>query len=170
MEPGRILVGDHDGIYVLKFTGDVRVTLCATVDSFLKALLNRGDFRAVVVDLTATDGIDSTSLGLLARLSIETQRRFGFVPTLVSTQPDITRLLSTMGFDDVFHIVEEPLTEVGQLGELPELESDQEDLRQRVLEAHRVLMSLNDRNRENFQDLVTALETEARPHRRNQRR
>ncbi|MCC5885911.1 MAG: STAS domain-containing protein [Gammaproteobacteria bacterium] len=168
MEHGRILVGDHDGIYVLKFTGDVRVTLCATVDSFLRTLLNRDDFRAVIVDLTATEGIDSTSLGLLARLSLETQRRFGFIPTLVSTQPDITRLLTTMGFDDVFHIVEEPLTEVEQLGELPELESDEEDVRERVLEAHRVLMSLNDRNRENFQDLVMALEAEARPHPRSQ--
>ncbi|MCC5873260.1 MAG: STAS domain-containing protein [Gammaproteobacteria bacterium] len=169
MENGRILVGDHDGIYVLKFTGDVRVTLCATVDSFLRTLLNRDDFRAVIVDLTATDGIDSTSLGLLARLSIETQRRFGFIPTLVSTRPDITRLLTTMGFEDVFHIVEEPLTEVGQLGELPEIEGDEADVRERVLEAHRVLMSLNDRNRENFRDLVMALESEARPQPRSHR-
>ena len=158
MEPGRILVGDHNGIYVLKFTGDVRVNLCATVDSFLRTLLNRDDFRAVIVDLTATEGIDSTSLGLLARLSLETRRRFGFIPTLVSTIPDITRLLETMGFSDVFHIVEEPLTSVGQLGELPEIETDEEDVRHRVLDAHRVLMGLNDRNRENFQDLVTALE------------
>jgi len=158
MEAGRILVGDHNGIYVLKFTGDVRVNLCATVDSFLRTLLNRDDFRAVIVDLTATEGIDSTSLGLLARLSLETQRRFGFIPTLVSTRPDITRLLDTMGFEDVFHIVEEPLVSAGQLGELPELETDEEDVRQRVLDAHKVLMGLNDRNRENFQDLVTALE------------
>lgn len=169
MEPGRILVGDHDGIYVLKFTGDVRVNLCATVDSFLRQLLNRDDFRAVIVDLSQTEGIDSTSLGLLARLSIETQRRFGFVPTLVSTRPDITRLLTTMGFGDVFHIVEQPLTDVEQLGELPELESDEDSVRERVLEAHRVLMSLNDRNRENFQDLVTALEAESRPLSRSQR-
>lgn len=160
MEPGRILVGDHDGIYVLKFTGDVRVTLCATVDSFLESLLSRDDFRAVIVDLTETDGIDSTSLGLLARLSLETQKRFDFKPTLVSTRADITRVLRTMGFADVFHIVEEPLTEIGQLGELPELETDVEDVRARVLEAHRTLMSLNDRNRRNFQNLVTALEAE----------
>lgn len=161
MEPGRILVGDRNGIYVLKFTGDVRVTLCATVDSFLRVLLNRDDFRAVIVDLSETEGIDSTSLGLLARLSLETKRRFGFIPTLVSTQPDITRVLRTMGFDDVFHIVEEPLEQVGQLGELPRLETDEGDVRERVLDAHRVLMSMNDRNRENFQDLVTALEAES---------
>lgn len=160
MEPGRILVGDHDGIYVLKFTGDVRVNLCATMDSFLRELLNREDFRAVVVDLTETEAIDSTSLGLLARLSLETQRRFGYCPTLVSTRPDITRVLQTMGFDDVFHIVQQPLTQVEQLGELPCEEDDTESMRERVLDAHRILMNMNDHNRENFQDLVMALEAE----------
>lgn len=162
MTQGRILVGDHDGIYVLKFTGDVRVTLCATMDAFLRSLLSRDDFRSVLVDLSDTEGIDSTSLGLLAKLSLETQRRFEVVPTLVSTNPDITRILRTMGFDDIFHILEEPLTEIGQLGELPTLETDEEeeDVRQRVLDAHRTLMDLNEQNRESFRDLVTALETD----------
>jgi anti-anti-sigma factor len=159
MSPGRILVGDHDGVYVLKFTGDVRVTLCATVDAFLRDLLRSDDFASVLVDLTDAEGIDSTSLGLLARLSIETKRRIGAVPTIVSTNPDITRVLLTMGFDDVFRIVEEPLEDVGQLGELAVLEADEDDLRRRVLDAHRTLMDLNETNRESFRDLVTALET-----------
>jgi ribosomal protein S8 len=34
-------------------------------------------------------------------------------------------------------------------------------LRQRVLDAHRTLMDLNEQNRESFRDLVTALETGA---------
>ncbi len=159
MSDGRILVGDHDGVYVLRFEGDVRVNLCATVDAFLRELLRSDDLASVLVDLTATEGIDSTSLGLLARLSIETRRRIGTVPTIVSTNPDITRVLRTMGFDDVFVILEEPLEDVGQLGELAPVEADEEDLRQRVIDAHRALMELNEENRESFRDLVTALET-----------
>jgi anti-anti-sigma factor len=128
------------------------------MDAFLRSLLGRDDFRSVLVDLTDTEGIDSTSLGLLAKLSLETQRRFDLIPTLVSTNPDITRVLRTMGFDDIFHIIEEPLSDAGQLGELPTLETDEDDVRQRVLDAHRVLMNLNDENRESFRDLVSALE------------
>ncbi|MEE4361120.1 MAG: STAS domain-containing protein [Pseudomonadales bacterium] len=158
MDSGRILVGDHDGVYVIKFVGDVRVTLCATMDAFLRGLLEREDFRSVIVDLQETSGIDSTSLGLLAKLSLETQRRFGVVPTLVSTNPDITRVLTAMGFGDVFHILESPLTETGQLGELPRIESDEEAMRQRVIDAHRTLMQLNESNRNCFRDLVLALE------------
>ena len=159
---GRILVAHHDGVYLMKFVGDVRVTLCVTVDSFLDSMFRDKHFNSVVVDLSRTEGIDSTSLGILAKLSIQAQDRFGFIPTLVSTNSDITRLLRSMGFEDVFNIVEEPIEAENQLGELPTRITSEEDVRQRVLEAHRVLMSLNDANREAFQDLVETLEAAAR--------
>ncbi len=158
MTKGRILVAMHDGVYLLKFVGDVRLSLCTAVDTFLDTMFDDPGFRTVIVDLSLTQGIDSTSLGILAKLSINAQDRFGCVPTLVSTNDDITHILMTMGFDDVFRIVEEPLAEIGQLGELPPCISSEEDVRQRVIEAHRYLMSLNDSNREAFRDLVETLE------------
>jgi len=161
VSPGRILVAEHEGVYLMKFIGDVRVTLCAAVDKFFDKMLHDGHFRSVVVDLTRTEGIDSTSLGILAKLSIRTLAQFGCLPTLVSTSPDITRILRTMGFDDIFHIVEEPLESKEQLGELPPCECSEEDMRQCVLDAHRVLMSLNESNRQAFQDLVETLEDSA---------
>ncbi|MGD8817156.1 MAG: STAS domain-containing protein [Acidobacteriota bacterium] len=158
--PGRILVGHHDGVYVILFEGDVRLTLCTAVDEYMDKMFRDPGFRSVVVDLSRTESIDSTSLGLLAKLSIQSQKRFNFRPTLVSTRRDITRVLVSMGFDDVFNIVEEPLEHTEQLGELPQVEADQEHVRQRVLDAHRVLMSMNDANREAFHDLVATLEAE----------
>ena len=156
---GRILVARQAGVYLMKFVGDVRVTLCTAVDSFLDTMFHDDEFRSVVVDLSRTDGIDSTSLGVLAKLSIQAKNRYDYIPTLVSTNPDITRILMTMGFDDVFNIVEEPIEHEAQLGELPMKESSEEDVRARVLEAHRALMSLNEANREAFQDLVETLES-----------
>lgn len=160
---GRILVGSYDGVYAMVFEGDVRLTLCAAVDDYLEKMFSDPDFRSVVVDLSKTENIDSTSLGLLAKLSIRACERFGCIPTLVSTRPDITRILVTMGFEDVFHIVEEPLEHTGQLGELPVTECSQEALRRRVIDAHRTLMVMNESNREAFEDLVATLEGEARP-------
>ncbi len=155
-------MAEHDGVYLMKFVGDVRVTLCAAVDAFLDAMLANAAFKSVVVDLSRTSGIDSTSLGILAKLSIRTREQFGFVPTLVSTNADITRVLLTMGFDDVFRIVQQPIEHKEQFGELHPSDCTEEDMRQRVLDAHRVLMSLNESNREAFEDLVETLEAAAR--------
>jgi anti-anti-sigma factor len=157
---GRILVGDHDGVYVLLFQGDVRLTLCTAVDAFLDRMFQDAGFKSVLVDLGETESIDSTSLGLLAKLSIQADRRFGYRPTLISTQADITRILVTMGLDDVFNLVREPLVHDEQLGELPCQAASEAEIRERVLEAHRILMDMNESNRTAFQDLVTTLESE----------
>ncbi len=158
MVPGRILVGNGDGTYLLKFVGDVRLSLGAAFDEFLDRLFRARKLRSVLVDLSGADAIDSTSLGALARLSVQAQKCLGCVPTLVSTRADITRLLVTMGFDDIFHIVHEPLEDERQLGELPRSDLSACELRRRVLAAHHHLMALNESNRDEFEDLVATLE------------
>lgn len=158
--PGRILVGSHDGVYILLFEGDVRLTLCTAVDGYLEKMFKDKSFKSVVVNLSRTQSIDSTSLGLLAKLSIQADKLFNYRPTLVSTQVDVTRILLSMGFDDVFNIVEQPLEHKEQLGELPMIKSSREDVRQRVLEAHKTLMAMNETNRDAFHDLVVTLESE----------
>ncbi len=47
---GRILVAVHNGVYMLKFVGDVRVTLCATVDDYLERMFSDTEFKSVLVD------------------------------------------------------------------------------------------------------------------------
>jgi len=162
---GRILVGSHDGVYVILFEGDVRLTLCTTIDGYLEKMFGDAAFKSVLIDLSKTENIDSTSLGLLAKLSIRAEKLFHYRPTLISTRPDITRILYSMGFDDVFNIVEAPLLHTEQLVELPRIDATPADMRQRVLDAHRTLMAMNENNRETFRDLVADLEadTEAPP-------
>jgi anti-anti-sigma factor len=157
---GRILVGSHDGVYVLLFEGDVRLTLCTAVDGYLEKMFRDKAFKSVVVDLSRTQSIDSTSLGVLAKLSIQADKLFNFRPTLVSTQRDVTRILLSMGFEDVFNILEEPLQHREQLGELPSLKSSKADIRQLVLDGHKTLMAMNAANREAFHDLVVMLESD----------
>lgn len=158
---GRILVGDHNGVYVIRFEGDVRVTLCGSFDHYLEVMLQDVEFRSVIVDLSSAQAIDSTSLGVLAKLSLGVQASCARLPTLVCNQVDILRILDNMGFDDVFAIVDENFESEQNLAELP-VPTDmlEEDMRKRVIEAHRILMSMNEKNRETFQDLVDALEAE----------
>lgn len=97
-------------------------------------------------------------MGLLAKLSILSRQKVGLLPTVVTTNPDISRLLQSMGFDQVFNIVDRPIPCPECLTDLPSQDQNEEVVRSKVLEAHKILMGLNDSNREAFHDLVNALE------------
>ncbi|MFP6807389.1 MAG: STAS domain-containing protein [Pseudomonadales bacterium] len=158
---GKILFAERDGVHVLKFVGDVRVTLGPTLNNFLAKLTQCKNFKSVIIDLSETQGIDSTSLGLLAKISIKTQEAFASKATIVSPNEDITRILMSMGFDEVFIILKELMTECGLVDELATEIVSESALRDQVIEAHKVLMSLNEHNADEFRNLVDALEDES---------
>ncbi len=159
MQEGSIYSALVDGSYVLKFFGDVRLTLCSSLDCHLEESLDSPEVKEILIDLTQTEGIDSTSLGLIAKLSIKAQKRGLDKPALVSTNPDITRILLTMGFDHVFILLDQLPPSVQELKKLPLVQESVEEMQQRIIAAHRVLMDLNESNREAFQDLVSTLES-----------
>lgn len=150
------MVGESDGTYVLKFNGDIRVGLCGSLGAFCQRMLDASDFRGVIVDLAETLAIDSTALGCLARLSLAVQRLQEKIPTLICRSQDVERVLLNMGFDDVFAIVAEANVRDFELVNIPEVV--ERETRERVIEAHKVLMSLNDNNHSAFKNLVEALE------------
>lgn len=158
MANGKILADESNGIHVLKFVGDVRLNYCTTLDHYFDAMFSNENFKTVLIDLTETKCIDSTSLGQLAKIAILSKEKFNHIPTIISTEADITRLLLSMGFDQVFKIVKEIQTEIEHLDELPEETASQQAVQARVLEAHELLISMNDKNRETFKDLVATLQ------------
>lgn len=158
MLKGRIIAADQEGTHVIKFLGDVRLTLCPALDEYLDNIFRGPHFKTILIDLTEAEGIDSTTLGMLAKMSIRMKKKIGFVPTLVSINDNITRVLMSMGFDKVFVLVNhldahpEPTQELVQ-GHFSDL-----TVQQKVLEAHRTLMDMNQKNHQEFKNLVDVLE------------
>ena len=157
----RILQAEERGIYVLKFVGEVRLNLCSTLDQIIEDMTGNTEFKTVVVDLTETQVIDSTTLGLLAKIAMAAEERSHFLPTLITTNPDVTRIIHSMGFDRIFLILGEPASQLEDLEEIPLMRASEREVKDKVLDAHRVLMSLNSENQEEFRNLVRALECEA---------
>ncbi len=158
MANGKIRYAEQDGCFVLKCCGDVRLTYCAVLNDTIEQTLGEGRFQSVIIDLTEVTSIDSTTLGLLAKLSIVSRKKFGMLPTLASTNPDVSQQLEVMGFSRVFNLVHTPQPCPECLTDLPEQPQSEQVVRERVLEAHHILMDLNDSNREAFRDLVSLLE------------
>ena len=162
LQAGKILVADRQGTFVIKLVGDVRVTLCVAFDDYLSKMLVPGKFHSVIIDLSDAQGIDSTTLGLIAKVAIQAAQQFDYTPTIVSTNPGITRLIETMGFGSVFDIRTEALETDESLYALEMVDCSEDTVREKVIEAHRVLMGLNDENRAKFSELVTSLENSCR--------
>ena len=159
MTPGKIQFAESEGTYVLKLIGEVRLTLCSSLEEFLDMMFDEPRFKSVIIDLSEAQTIDSTSLGVLAKLSIKANKRFNLVPVLICPQPDITRILLSMGFDRIFIIVKEDQSSgYRSMNELHCEAGCEAATHAQVLDAHRVLMDLNENNRRAFSDLVKQLE------------
>jgi len=164
MSEGQIRYTKVDHTYVLKFSGDVRYTICAPLSAFIKQLQNQPGFDDILIDLTETEGIDSTNLGLLARIANLVEERFHHKTTLLSTNANVNRTLETMGFYEVFNIDDRCAGQPISAERLPEVTEQAQETADAILQAHRTLAGLNDANRDMFRSVVEALESDlARP-------
>lgn len=162
VRPGKIFIADQADVCVIKLVGDIRVTLCSSIDKTIESIFSAPhQYRDIIIDVMQADAIDSTSLGLLAKLSLSAQQRYGIKPTIFSNNPSITKLLNSVGFNQIFRIVTEfkQAPDTSCCCELADtLSISEESVRQKVIEAHKILMSLNNENRETFRELVNTLE------------
>lgn len=159
MSSGHIYVAEQDGVYIIRLVGDVRLTLCVSFDQFIASMFSEDGMHAVVFDLRDVEGIDSTTLGLMAKISIGARQRGLTMPVVVVNDPSITRLLVSMGFEDILDLVKErDLPDGDRLQILSEVTEDEAAVRQRVLEAHNILMQMNQPNKMKFKELVETLQ------------
>ncbi|MDG2091344.1 MAG: STAS domain-containing protein [Gammaproteobacteria bacterium] len=131
--------------------------MSSTIDNYFSSLYSKAILDAMIVDLTDTTGIDSTALGLLAKMAIQLRNRFNVKPSIISTNPDITKILKGMSFDIIFDIDEEPLGAEAKFDELNHISEAESVIKQKVIVAHQALMTLSNDNKLEFQDLVSAL-------------
>lgn len=158
MREGRVLAASLNGAYVIRLDGDVRLSLCTSIDDYFARMYEDPDFVSVVVDLCTAQGIDSTTLGLLARLALHVKAEFGFMPAIYSCDPGINRLLRSMAFQTLFELHEEACSDLEDITEIPTVRGGEEAVKQQVIEAHKVLMGVSEENHARFKDLLTALE------------
>jgi anti-anti-sigma factor len=158
MAEGRVLAATTDGAYVLRLVGDVRMTLCTSLDDYIESMLKDPEFKSVWVDLCDAEGIDSTTLGQLARLALQVRQRFGFRPAIYCCDAGLNRLLQSMGFQKLFVIYDRRCMTGDALADIPHVDANEDDVKERVIEAHRTLMGMNPENRDRFRDLMVVLE------------
>jgi len=162
MEAGAAFYVKQGNTYVLKLVGDIRYTMGCALGDFLDGLFSRTDYDDIIVDLTEAHSIDSTSLGLLARIANFTRERFAHKTTLLSTNPDVNQILDNVGFYDIFNVRDTGETISAALQHLTITEPCKDDLTRIVFEAHRTLSEINPRNQEAFKSVIESLQAKQR--------
>ena len=116
-----------------------------------------------MIDLSETTSIDSTALGLLAQISIQSKRVLEHKPNLLVSSDDIMRVTKGMSFDIIFNILQETIPLSGDFKVIEPVDVGEKDMINRILSAHRTLMSLSDENREKVENVIKILEEQAQP-------
>jgi anti-anti-sigma regulatory factor len=161
MSTGHIEYAGLDGTHVFKIVGEIRATSCISLDHLLDTIEQQHDVKGALVDLTKATFIDSTVLGILAKLGLKLQQLHNIQAVMLTTNPDITTLANSMGLGQVF-VMLNCLADPCSTKVLPEEHPNHADMLHTVLEAHRTLMCLNKNNHNMFQPLVKQLEQEQR--------
>jgi anti-anti-sigma factor len=161
MPNGHVTHAQKEGFHVLRYFGRVDYMLATSINRFADRLLEQGGVGGLIFDLTEAENLDSTNLGLLARIAERVRTCGGGKSVIVSTSDNINCVLKSMSFDTIFEIVTDPadFSADGDDEIQPEPQS-QEELLNTMLDAHRTLVSLSDSDRLQFQDVVACLESE----------
>ena len=160
MPSGHVTHAERDGVHVLRYFGRVDYMSAPAIKRFTDDLVGQ-KICGLVFDLSEAENLDSTNLGLLARVADRALSRCGCRSVIVSTREDINCVLASMGFDQIFTIVRDTAREAqGPAGE--EIESTptaEAELRNVMIEAHRMLMGMSEAGRVQFEEVVKCLET-----------
>jgi len=156
---GKILHNEtQSGVHVLRYLGWVNYALAPSLRQYFESLLDNSA-GGLVFDLSAVVAIDSTNLGLLARMAVRFRARHAAVPVLIAVKRDLREFLRSIGFHEIFQIVEDATnSEDGKAIGIEE--ASRGNLLHTMLDAHRALSSINDDNRERFEEVVVWLEDE----------
>ena len=174
MPDGHVTHAEKQGVHVLRYFGDVNYILAPGIQRFVDHLVDDGSISGMVFDLTCAQSLDSTNLGLMARVNERLLNVGAANSVIISGNEDIDVVLCSMGFDQTFDLVpsggpkvESPRISVAPDARVEAIEAElpsANDLRQTMLEAHRALIRLSEAGRLEFEPVVQCLESDLAPH------
>lgn len=156
---GNVSWAREGDAWILRFDGPIRYFLAPSVDRFIDRMFAGAVPHTVCLDLRNTTAIDSTGIGLLAKVANSMQHAGRTRPVVVSTNPEINELLVNLCLDEVC-ILSTSGPDIAAAESIPNVSPSERELARTVLDVHRRLSALSEDNREAFRSVVEALASE----------
>jgi len=160
MNDNKILYTREKNRCFIKLQGDIHHPLSSGFDAVINKMLSCSEIETYIIDLRETLYIDSTNLGLMAKIARFTQERQNIKPIIISINTEINVVLESMGFESVFTIIENYGQTCSGFRETPNVTSDEHNKALLILEAHKTLLEMNDKCKSMFKNVVELLERE----------
>lgn len=155
---GTIFSARMNTIEYIKFVGIIRYTQCTGLEAHIEKLFKSPSFTEVVIDLDDAEMLDSTALGLLARISIEYKKISDNKPILFLESGELAQILKRVCFDQVFNIIAKGETkEELSFVEVTSISKSEEEVLDYVIEAHKNLANISEKNQHYFTDITNSL-------------
>ena len=130
------------------------------LNALLDQALENPSTERFLTDLSEAESIDSTCLGLLARIANWARNRGAPRPIIVTTSDDITETLRSVCFDRLFELRGQETAQTSSLEKVARTDADSGQMTALVHEAHRRLCAIDAQNAAVLRDVVEMLERE----------
>lgn len=156
----------HQGdTWILQLSGEIRHPLAPALNNLLDHAFQDPALGHFLIDLSGAETIDSTSLGVLARIANHLSTQGQERPAILSPNADVTTQLRAVCFDRLFQFLNRADIEEHRLRPVETPAIDDAATFDQVLDAHRRLCAIDADTHAVFKDVVQILETEL--HRRH---
>ena len=148
----------HQDTYFLKLSGKLCFSSSVPFSEIIDLIGSTKACKGVMADLRLVSMIDSTHLGLLARLALELKKNLGQELTIVSNGEHVTKALKTTGLQHFALLLDAYDGHMPPSDCIQALPDSKRSIAKVMLEAHQILIGLNQENKSAYQDFVTMLE------------
>lgn len=140
----------------IRLRGELRYTESAVFDRYVNSLIADAAFSGLVLDLSETTYMDSTNLGLIAKLMVSLWSRHEKKAVIYCPNHNVAHMITSVGLDEMANLITGRQKKSVDYSHIDG--GEERDLNEMMLEAHKTLSDLNEENRLMFKSVVDLLQ------------
>lgn len=156
----KYMYGEYENKVFIKLIGNSTMKNSKTLEDIFATIL-KGEKKDIILDFTDSNYMDSTVLGTIAKNAVKVKKIWGDTVYAVNVGGSIKMGLSSTGIDKIIKIIENlPQNNAEMINVEKSDFSDKRSKTEHILEAHKILMTLNEENKKIFKNVVDLMEKE----------
>lgn len=161
MADGQLRVAESEQIALMQVIGRGTFKMAVGFKQWIEAIVSSQTLKSVMLDLGQCSSLDSTFMGLMVTLAIQSKRRFALL--VVNANETHHKLLDEIGVSRAWRYVENPVADLNWTtlarAACGSVQFDKAtcDI---IVSAHEALMELDEANIPKFRDVVEMMKQE----------